>query len=119
MFIEELLCSGLANTTSTTTTSTTTNTTTNTTTSRISTTMMDLCRMTIPRLEPEEALLAMFLAVVRVPGTAVQRLYVKSLHVGGTRCVPSSTDHIMNIQARITLTVEVIRTCIFICLLYV
>ena len=42
--------------------------------------------------------------------------YVKSLlyviHVGGTRDVPSSTDHIMNIQARITLTVEFIRTCL-------
>ena len=55
----------------------------------------------------------MFLAVVRVPGTAVQRLYVKSLHVGGTRCVPSSTDHIMNIQARITWTVECIRVFLY------
>ena len=36
------------------------------------------------------------------------------VHVGGTRCVPFRTDHIMNILARITLTVEVIRTCIFI-----
>ena len=36
------------------------------------------------------------------------------MHVGGTRGVTSSTDHIMNIQARITLTVDVIRTCIFI-----
>ena len=35
------------------------------------------------------------------------------IHVGGTRCVPSSTDNIMNRQARITLTVECIRTCIF------
>ena len=35
------------------------------------------------------------------------------VHVGGTRCVTSSTGNIMNIQVRITLTVEVIRTCIF------
>ena len=41
------------------------------------------------------------------------------LHVGGTRCVTSSTDNIMNIRARITLTVEVIRTCIFIFSCYV
>ena len=61
----------------------------------------------------------MFLAVVRVPGTAVQRLYVKSLHVGGTRCVPSSTDHMMNRHARIALTVACIRGSIFICFVYV
>jgi hypothetical protein len=36
------------------------------------------------------------------------------IHVGGTRCVTSSTDNIMNIHARITLNVEFIRTCIFI-----
>ena len=35
------------------------------------------------------------------------------IHVGGTRCVPSSTDHYMKIHARITLTVEFIRTCLF------
>jgi hypothetical protein len=43
--------------------------------------------------------------------------YVKSVfvvHVGGTRCVTSSTDNNMNIHARITLNVECIRTCIFI-----
>ena len=48
--------------------------------------------------------------------------YVKSVfivHVGGTRCVPSSTDNIMKRHARITWTVEVIRTCIFLFLLYV
>jgi len=42
--------------------------------------------------------------------------YVKSvfmIHVGGTRCVPSSTDHTMKIHVRITWTVECIRTCIF------
>jgi hypothetical protein len=31
------------------------------------------------------------------------------MHVGGTRGVTSSTDHIMNIHARTTLTVECIR----------
>ena len=36
------------------------------------------------------------------------------VHVGGTRCVTSSTDRTMKITARITLTVECIRTCIFI-----
>ena len=42
--------------------------------------------------------------------------YVKSvfiIHVGGTRCVTSSTDHNMKIHARITLNVDFIRTCIF------
>jgi hypothetical protein len=38
---------------------------------------------------------------------------VSYLHVGGTRCVTSSTDNTMKIRARITLTVECIRTCIF------
>jgi hypothetical protein len=43
--------------------------------------------------------------------------YVKSvfvIHVGGTRCVTSSTNNIMKIHACITLNVEFIRTCIFI-----
>ena len=42
--------------------------------------------------------------------------YVKSVfvHVGGTRCVTSSTGHTLKIQACITLTVEVIRTCLVI-----
>jgi len=43
--------------------------------------------------------------------------YVKSVfivHVGGTRCVTSSTTNNMKIHVRITLTVECIRTCIFI-----
>ena len=46
---------------------------------------------------------------------ATEWLYVKVLivHVGGTRRVPSSTDHTMNRQARITWTVACIRTCIF------
>jgi hypothetical protein len=34
--------------------------------------------------------------------------------VGGARGVPSSTDHALNMQARIAVTVECIRTCIFI-----
>ena len=49
-------------------------------------------------------------------------VYVKSvfvIHGGGTRYVPSSTDNILKIRARITLTVEFIRTCNFIFLLYV
>jgi hypothetical protein len=35
------------------------------------------------------------------------------IHVGGTRYVTSSTGNIMKIRARITLTVEFIRTCLF------
>ena len=53
---------------------------------------------------------------------ALERWKVKSVfivHVGGTRCVPSSTDNILKIRARITLTVEFIRTCIFLFLFYV
>jgi hypothetical protein len=48
--------------------------------------------------------------------------YVKSvivIHVGGTRCVTSSTDNNLKRQARITLTVEFIRGYIFLFLLYV
>ena len=48
--------------------------------------------------------------------------YVKSVfivHVGGTRCVTSSTDNNLKIRARITLTVEFIRGYIFIFLFYV
>ena len=44
------------------------------------------------------------------------QVYVKLVfivHVGGTRCVTSSTDNIMKIRARSTLTVEFIRTRIF------
>ena len=41
------------------------------------------------------------------------------VHVGCTRCVTSSTDHIMKIHVRITLTVEFIRGYIFIFLFYV
>ena len=44
-------------------------------------------------------------------------VYVKLvfvIHVGGTRSVTSSTDNIMKIHARITLTVEFIRRYIFI-----
>jgi hypothetical protein len=42
----------------------------------------------------------------------VREIYI-IVHVGGTRCVTSSTDHFMKIHARITLSVEFIRTCIF------
>ena len=35
------------------------------------------------------------------------------VHGGGTRGGTSNTDHSMNMPARITLTVEVIRTCVF------
>jgi hypothetical protein len=48
--------------------------------------------------------------------------YVKSvfiIHVGGTRCVASSTAIIMKIHARTTLNVEFIRGYIFIFLFYV
>ena len=35
------------------------------------------------------------------------------VHVGGTRCVPSSTDHTLKRQAWVTLTVEVIHVFFF------
>ena len=41
------------------------------------------------------------------------------IHVGGTRCVTSSTDNIMKIHFRITLNVEFIRGYIFKFLFYV
>ena len=45
-------------------------------------------------------------------GGPVREIFI--IHVGGTRCATSSTDNTMNIQARITLNVECIRSCIFI-----
>ena len=45
---------------------------------------------------------------------SIQVREIFMIHVGGTRCVTSSTDQIMKIHARIPLTVECIRTCIFI-----
>ena len=51
------------------------------------------------------------------------QVYVREIciivHVGGTRCVTSSTDHYIKMHARITLSVEFIRTCIFLFLFYV
>jgi hypothetical protein len=44
----------------------------------------------------------------------VRAMLVFIIHVGCTRCVTSSTDQIVKILARITLSVEFIRTCIFI-----
>jgi hypothetical protein len=59
-------------------------------------------------------------ATVLALQTLIQRSRkVCVIHVGGTRCVTSSTDHSMNIRARITWTVECIRTCIFVVLCYV
>jgi hypothetical protein len=52
------------------------------------------------------------LQLVDVP-RRLQVSEVFMIHVGGTRGVPSRTGNIMNIHARITLTVEFIRTCIF------
>ena len=45
------------------------------------------------------------------PPRDVREVFI--IHVGGTRCVTSSTDNIMKIHARITLNDEFIRTCIF------
>jgi hypothetical protein len=47
------------------------------------------------------------------PATHDRYVEVFVVHVGGTRCVTSSIENIMNIQARITLTVECIRGYIF------
>ena len=49
-------------------------------------------------------------------GTMDTATYVKSVfivHVGGSCCVTSSTDHYMKIHAWITLNVECIRICLF------
>ena len=51
------------------------------------------------------------------PPVQVKSVFI--VHVGGTRGVPSSTDHSMKIHVRITWTVEVIRTCICLFLFYV
>jgi hypothetical protein len=56
--------------------------------------------------------------VAKAHQTSVSDVY-SIVHVGGTRCGTSSTDHYMKIHARITLTVECIRTCIVLFLLYV
>ena len=48
------------------------------------------------------------------PEDILQTGYVFLVHVGGTRCVTSSTDNIMKIRARITWTVEFIRGYILI-----
>ena len=54
-------------------------------------------------------------AGVEVDRAGVVRLHDGFIvHVGCTRCVTFSTDQMMKIQARITLTVEFIRTCILI-----
>jgi hypothetical protein len=55
-----------------------------------------------------------FSAQLKAQIEAVREVFV--IHVGGTRCVTSSTGNIMNRQARITLNVEFIRGYVFICL---
>ena len=55
--------------------------------------------------------------VVDGPRQQVREVFI--VHVGGTRCVPSSTGKNRTIRARITWTVEFIRGCIFICVFYV
>ena len=64
-------------------------------------------------------ILAVALGVLKRPLREVEQMYVFIVHVGGTRCVTSSTDNILKIHSRITWTVEFIRTCIFIFLFYV
>ena len=41
-------------------------------------------------------------------------IVVHVVHVGGTRCVTSSTDPYMKIHGCVTLSVECIRPCIFV-----
>ena len=50
--------------------------------------------------------------VVDGPRQQVREVFI--VHVGGTRCVTSSTDNTMTRQACITWGVECIRACIFI-----
>ena len=54
-----------------------------------------------------------FDAMHRLQCTVEQVKSVFIVHVGGTRCVSSSTGNIMKIHFRITLTVEFIRGYIF------
>ena len=70
----------------------------------------------------DESIMLYVVAVVNLIVYIYIVRYVKLvfvIHVGGTRCITSSTDNIMKILARITLTVEFIRGYIFIFLLYV
>ena len=73
----------------------------------------DYTAFSIPLDRPYVETMDGALWVHRVPTGGVREVFL--IHVGGTRCVTSSTDHIMNRQARITWTVECIRTCIFLC----
>ena len=75
------------------------------------------CTNLFHAMDDDEDGLVRFTDALRVLGRYVKSVFI--VHVGGTRCVPSSTGNNMNIQARITLTVECIRTCIFLFLLYV
>jgi len=70
----------------------------------------------------DESIMLYVVAVVNLIVYIYIVRYVKLvfvIHVGGTRCITSSTDNIMKILARITLNVEFIRTCIFIFWFYV
>ena len=58
-------------------------------------------------------------ACTSIPCNSFKNCTWNLVHVGGTRCVTSSTANIMKIHARITLNVEFIRTCIFLFLFYV
>jgi hypothetical protein len=62
--------------------------------------------------DPNPCLQRLRTHVVRDARRASLRLWVRIGDVGGTRCVPSSTNNIM--KRRITLTVACIRTCLFI-----
>ena len=80
-------------------------------------------RMEEKKYQPFSSLVAVVVvapvepAMVVVGARMVREVFM--IHVGGTRCVTSSTGNNMKIQARITLTVEFIRGCIFIFLFYV
>ena len=55
--------------------------------------------------------------VVDGPRQQVREVFI--VHVGGTRCVTSSTGNNRNIRARITWGVELIRAIFFMFFLYV
>jgi hypothetical protein len=54
-----------------------------------------------------------------LPASKCRVCLIFIIHVGATCCVTSSTGNIMKIHARITLTVEFIRTFFFIIFIYV
>ena len=103
-----------------TTTGTTPSTTTGTTTD--ATSLNDTRRFILIQIALSVAR-AMTPVIRRFLALGMQRQLLRNgdplyVHVGGTRCVPSSTDNIVKIRARITLTVEFIHVFFYFYLMF-